>query len=100
MTDAGACRYRAPDGTRCAVGCLITDEAYTPALEGHPVGLDIVRQALEASGVGLGPLALLAHLQDLHDSTPPVDWVEELKLLAKRHGLSPAAIVAMEGAGA
>ncbi len=31
----GNCMYRGMDGTKCAVGCLIPDELYTPLLENH-----------------------------------------------------------------
>ena len=30
------CCYRAPDGKKCAVGCLIPDELYTPDFENVP----------------------------------------------------------------
>ena len=30
----GECVYRGPDGTSCAVGCLIPDELYDPLIEG------------------------------------------------------------------
>ena len=33
----GSCVYRSPNGLKCAVGCLITDEAYDEDLEGVPV---------------------------------------------------------------
>ena len=31
------CKYRAPDGLCCAVGCLIDDEHYRPEMEAKPV---------------------------------------------------------------
>lgn len=31
------CLYRAPDGLKCAVGCLIPDGAYKPSFEGNAV---------------------------------------------------------------
>jgi hypothetical protein len=37
VTEKGECLYRGPNGTRCAVGLLIPDEAYFPALEGMNV---------------------------------------------------------------
>ena len=36
-TIAGGCRYRGPDGTACAVGCLIPDELYDHRIEGLSV---------------------------------------------------------------
>lgn len=35
-----SCAYRGDGGLKCAVGCLITDEAYDPAIEGQGVLLD------------------------------------------------------------
>ena len=34
---SAACRYRAEDGTKCAVGALIPDEVYDPKMEGYDV---------------------------------------------------------------
>lgn len=30
----GSCMYRGPEGTKCAIGCLIEDDEYHPLLEG------------------------------------------------------------------
>lgn len=32
--DGYRCMYRAPDGSKCAGGCLIPDEVYHPSMEG------------------------------------------------------------------
>jgi hypothetical protein len=84
----GACRYREVGrDRRCAVGCLVTDAAYDPAMEGvamsdvtasHglwlPVGGDDalgapLARALEASGVPARESTgwMLLGLQCLHD---------------------------------
>ena len=34
---AGTCRYRAPDGNKCAVGILISDNKYSESMEGLAV---------------------------------------------------------------
>lgn len=34
----GTCQYRMDNGARCAVGCLIPDDAYTPQFEGQSAG--------------------------------------------------------------
>lgn len=31
--DGKSCRYRGPNGTKCAVGCLIPDDEYRPIME-------------------------------------------------------------------
>ena len=33
LSTEGDCTYRGPDGTSCAVGCLIPDELYDPLIE-------------------------------------------------------------------
>ena len=87
----GACAYRGEDGLRCAVGCLIDDARYSETLEGHPVQLGGVLQAVKSS-LGLQHLAprttdLLTDLQRLHDLTPPEEWREGLKELAHHYEL-------------
>ena len=76
------CMYRGHDNTKCAVGCLITDEQYKPEMEGIRVfGLITDHEALK-------PLAehlhLLTALQDVHDNIAVQDWPEALTLVAKR----------------
>lgn len=34
VNDAGQCLYRGPNGTKCAIGCLIPDDIYTKSMEG------------------------------------------------------------------
>lgn len=88
----GGCAYRGHDGTKCAVGCLISDEAYVPALEGQGVYQDDVRAALAASGVDVvgssRKFDLLCYLQDLHDYSAPINWAHELEGVAHTFGLS------------
>lgn len=91
--DGGTCMYRGPNGTKCAVGCLIKDEHYTPEIEGLGVVTlvignqaprdEMLRTALTAS---IGPLSsemlnLLEELQNVHDSSPPEGWRHELSQL-------------------
>ena len=81
------CLYRSPTGLKCAVGCLIKDEFYTPRLEGLGVEAVIgqdsippVVAALQESGVPVTEtvLRLLADLQGLHDYVTPAGWPEGL----------------------
>lgn len=66
----GGCAYRGENGTMCAVGCLITDKAYTKNIESISVNSVMVGDALLASGVALVPGAkgLLSDWQRYHDS--------------------------------
>lgn len=86
-TDFDVCRYRAPDGKRCAVGCLIKDEFYTPDLEGLPTDMHPVCVALEQSGVPITPhmIEILNELQWIHDQHKVTDWKQELNDLADKY---------------
>lgn len=79
-TDDIACRYRSPDGLKCAVGCLITDEAYDYNIEGKGVGNCSVIEALNKSGIdGKFHSKLLKKLQDIHDYTKAEKWESMLE---------------------
>lgn len=83
LSAGGKCQYRGPDGTSCAVGCLITDELYDPLIEnasaiqimeGHvPHGRErdgpklLPIMARIAKHLGAEHLQLLQELQDAHD---------------------------------
>lgn len=61
------CFYRGPNGTKCAVGCLIPDELYDEAMEGRSASI------LESKFPQLQPLfsnvdpEVLWQLQNVHD---------------------------------
>ncbi len=89
-SDEGVCLYRGPDDTKCAVGCLIPDELYSPRMEG-----------CAANGFEMACfLVLLGHdvelcdnLQSAHDFYMSGGCFEEqglewaLECIAERHGL-------------
>lgn len=80
-----SCLYRGPDGTSCAVGCLIKDEFYTPELEQKLASSPLVRSALECSlGFELSrdAMEILGELQAIHDDVPVELWSEHLERLA------------------
>ena len=85
------CRYRGENGTKCAVGALITDGAYTEELENKIVRDDPVIDALKASGVfkRATPKAVefLSDLQVIHDSNFAEEWPEELQIFADNNNL-------------
>lgn len=62
---AGGCVYRAPDGGRCAIGCLIPEGLYSSGLESRNVA------SLVEGDAAFKPwrpiLRLLRILQTLHD---------------------------------
>ncbi len=64
--------YYAADGTKCAIGSLIPDALYSPAMEGLAWNAHPVREALQNAGVDTGNRAignLLGHLQAAHDGS-------------------------------
>jgi hypothetical protein len=72
------CVYRSSEGLKCAVGCIIKEEYYTPILEGKGVTNLLVRSAVTRS-LGLetlpdSTLEMLSRLQDIHDLYPVNTW--------------------------
>ena len=86
------CMYRSDEGLKCAIGCLIPDEKYSPAFEGRTISghgattmlPDVYKNA---------DLNFLTELQHLHDCRIPSSWKKELYYFASQHGLSPASAV-------
>ena len=63
------CAYRGPNGTRCAVGALIPDELYDPAMEGKPVWTVMNEfPAVYRLFHGVRNETFLGDLQAVHDS--------------------------------
>lgn len=82
---ADLCRIRL-GALRDPIGCLLTDGAYSEALEGQDVlRSQLLRRALAASGVDAAPAEvrrLLAELVRLHDQVAPARWRRELAFVA------------------
>ena len=55
------CWYRAPDGSKCAVGCLLKDDEYRADFEGKTVGAIALPERLSQH------LSFLDDIQWLHD---------------------------------
>ena len=85
------CAYRSADGLMCAVGCLIPDALYEPAIEGCTVAGDVVQSVLREAGIRAGygerTDSLLYELQNIHDYEEPDRWKHCLELLAKEFKL-------------
>jgi hypothetical protein len=41
--ESGTCLYRGPNGTKCAIGCLIPDELYVPDMDGGYVATALLK---------------------------------------------------------
>jgi hypothetical protein len=94
--EGGSCRYRTADGLKCAIGCLITDDAYDASLEGRGIVFTNVLNALTQSGIPVTEDngGLLIRLQSLHDYTDSEMWGYKLQKIARNYKLqyNPPAI--------
>ena len=77
----------------CAVGCLIKDEFYDPAMEGKLLpNSDLLQNAVTMSigrKLTAHTIDVMSVLQRVHDSTPIRAWPE--RLASARRGLFPDA---------
>lgn len=105
-TEAGECKYRGPDKTMCAVGCLIPEHEYHPLMEGSVIHL--IRDGVltpERLSEFQTHLELLRDLQRVHDTGRKPDedgvgapkfgperWRECLAAVADKYGLSKAVL--------
>ena len=74
------CVYHAPSGLKCAIGCLITDEVYNPAMEFLDITDEPVYRALRDSGIDMSgkTVSILRGLQHVHDCADPSEWSESI----------------------
>lgn len=82
-----ACAYLAPNGNKCAVGCLISANSYNPYLEGKAYNEDEVVAALAESGYDDLSEDLLSAMQFLHDDIAVDHWEQGFKDVAIEHHL-------------
>lgn len=89
------CAYRGDDGRKCAVGCLIPDELYSPHMEGKTIMGEEVYTVLQELGLMDGNKGkLLGDLQFLHDHDEqvPYSWEEDLLSIARGYQLDPTVV--------
>ena len=89
------CAYRGDAGAMCAVGCLIKDEHYSPAMENRHVSTPLVMDALVKSGVPFDEhtIDMLAGLQEMHDRKEPECWPMALLEMARSEQLEVPEVV-------
>ena len=90
----GICMYRGEEGRMCAVGCLITDEAYSPDIEKNAADTEEVLQALRNSGIDIAPWSpsnadsrFLNEIQQIHDYIDVDVWEKALIRFAEKNSL-------------
>ena len=88
-----SCEYLAPDGAKCAVGCLIPKALYTPHIEGLGAGealyeLHEREPKLYEATFGDCNIAFLEAAQQAHDEARTVEgFLEQLEQEATYYGL-------------
>lgn len=88
-TEDGSCKYRGPDGLKCAIGHLIPDNLYTPTIEGLSFRHKHVLSVLPLPIPTDSPLySVLELLQLTHDSEDVSQWPHRFSEIAKEYGLS------------
>lgn len=89
------CRYRTPDGLKCAIGCLIPDDKYNPSFEGRGIAdrgdgqESSVFPIADAAGIVPSQFPLAGDLQWIHDHIDPVYWEEKLVRVARSFHITP-----------
>lgn len=84
------CAYRAPNGDKCAAGCLILDELYESHMEGKNTDFYSVRRALLESDVDMenyNIMTMVRKLQTIHDFTLSENWAAQLRVIAEEYTL-------------
>lgn len=90
------CAYRGQNGTKCAVGCLISDDQYFKGIEGHDVCGVLADYSFECPDWFRQERYLLVDLQDVHDDEDHWGGPEALSIALQRvariHNLSPTVL--------
>jgi hypothetical protein len=90
VEDEPHCQYRTYSGLTCAVGCMITDEEYTPMFEGMTAS-EVIR-SFECYGTtnktATATKYFCDELQLVHDDHEPKNCYSELAYLANKHNLN------------
>ena len=78
----GNCVYfNESTGLKCAAGCLIAKDEYSPEIENY-----IWTQLADRDEIPKNHASLIRKLQQIHDSSEPQYWIKRLKLIAKEQG--------------
>lgn len=83
----GACAYRGVDERKCAAGCLISDQEYSPSMEGASWWTLTIKHIVPSAHA-----TLIKELQAIHDSCDVCSWSAALRDLARERRLNTAVI--------
>lgn len=84
------CAYRNPQGLKCAAGCLMADDEYSPAMEGRTWD-----SLTRTEDIPCAHRALIVELQGCHDFYDPSTWGCQLEQIAIDFGLSTQVVHAL-----
>lgn len=97
------CAYRGNNGLRCAVGFCISNEKYSPELEGKICSNPYVLNAIDAQYCNDG--FFLSALQQIHDGDSRMPdthcvkaWPDKLRKFASRYNLDASIVDTLEAA--
>ena len=78
------CLYRGPNGLKCAIGCLIPDDEYSPLMEGKVIS-SIHKKVSTLKNLDR---YFLVSMQDIHDQYYISQWETEFYRVARIYGLT------------
>ena len=90
------CAYRSRDGLKCAIGCLIPDEIYSPNIESYSVCHHRVMNLLKKVGISEYQIEFLIKLQTVHDDHPARSWKKQLANIANCYKIPTKALDEIE----
>jgi hypothetical protein len=86
--NTNTCVFRSPDGLKCFLGCLISDDEYMEEMEGLWFD-DVLSLAGVETGVNdIDKLSFYRRLQRIHDCREVEDWESQFKEFAQRYNLT------------
>ena len=82
------CLYRGPNGTKCAIGALITDEEFETIEDARCRYLGVYElETLQITSLQGLTMDFLEELQIIHDRYEVHDWKNQLEVFAKKYNL-------------
>lgn len=90
----GDCLYRGPNGTKCAIGCLIPAREYRKSFEGNTFDCLLTKSGLQFCHskakppvtlqklVKQGHMQLMRKLQSTHDGYKVSQWEDQFQFIA------------------
>jgi hypothetical protein len=88
LNEKGLCMYLAPNGDKCAAGCLLLKREYLPELEQKSFAWILANGAPSIAKRLKIHYDLIRDLQGTHDHCTISGWEEKFQNIAKTHTLT------------